>query len=228
MRAVVFDVGNTLLQINYVEIARALAARGYAVPQEAVYEAECHARLTLDGLHMAGAEAPPIFGEYFRALCMHLGLSWDRVTQAALDDLRAYDHQYSLWDEAIPWSHPTLQALQEAGYILGAVSNSDGSAARLLARHGLDRYLRFVIDSFVVGVEKPHPQIFDMALEHTGTAPEETAYIGDLYRVDIEGARGVGMHGILVDPIHVWHAVTCPKVSDLRHLPELLSRPHIP
>lgn len=224
IRALIFDVGNTLLQINIGEIARALTTRGYAVTPEAVYEAECYARLTLDDLHMAGTEVPHIFGKYFQSLCTHLRLPWDRVTQATLDDLGAYDRQYSLWDEAIPWSHPALQALQEAGYVLGAISNSDGSAARLLARHGLDRYLRFVIDSFVVGVEKPQPRIFGMALEHTGTAPQETVYIGDLYRVDVEGAHGMGMHGVLVDPIHAWHTVTCPKVSDLRQLPGLLQQ----
>lgn len=224
IRALVFDVGNTLLQINYAEIARVLTGHGYPVTPQQVHVAECHARLTLDDLHIAGTEAPRIFDEYFCSLCRHLGLPWNQATQQALDDLRTYDRHYSLWDEAIPWSLPTLQTLRRAGYRLGVISNSDGTAAALLARHGLDSYFRFIIDSCIVGVEKPDPRIFRMALEQTETAPRETAYIGDLYRVDVEGARGVGMPGVLVDPIQAWHTVTCPKVHDLRHLPALLER----
>jgi HAD superfamily hydrolase (TIGR01662 family) len=222
IRALLFDVGNTLLQINHTAIAEMLAAHGHAVTPEAVYEAECHARLTLDFLIMRGAEPANIFKGYFQALCAHLGLSWNRQTRAALDAIRAYDRQHSLWNQAVPWSQQALRALQEAGYFLGVISNSDGTVAELLARQGLDRFFKFILDSYIVGVEKPAPRIFRMALDYMQTAPQETVYIGDLYHVDVEGARGVGMHGILVDPVRAWRTVACPKIRNLRHLPSLL------
>jgi HAD superfamily hydrolase (TIGR01549 family) len=224
IRALIFDVGNTLLHINHTVLARALTAHGHAVTPEAVYAAECHARLTLDSLIIQGTNSDATFSGYFQALCAHLGLPWGRDTRAALDDIRAYDRRHSLWDQAIPWSQPTLQALEETGFLLGVISNSDGTAADLLARQGLDRFFRFIIDSCLVGVEKPAPQIFHLALEQTHTAPHETVYIGDLYRVDVEGARGAGMPGVLIDPMRAWQTVACPKVQDLRHLPPLLEQ----
>ncbi len=221
IRAVIFDVGNTLLHMNYTVIAEVLTACGYTVTSAAVYAAECYARPILDTLIIRGESSP--FTGYFQALCTRLGLPWDDKTRAALEAIRAYDRAHGLWDQALPRAHATLRTLQQAGYRLGVISNSDGSAASLLARQGLDRFFRFVLDSFLVKVEKPAPRIFQLALEHIGTAPQETVYVGDLYCVDVAGARGVGMHGVLLDPLAVWQTWPCPKVRDLQQLPSLLT-----
>ena len=222
IRAVLFDVGNTLLHINHTVMAQVLTAQGHPVRPESVYRAECQARLVLDDLTIDRPSTESPFQGYFRAVCTYLGIPWSPATQVALDELRAYDRRRQLWTQVVPWSHEILQTLRQAGYILGVISNSDGSVATLLANQGLDTFFRFILDSFLVGVAKPSPDIFHLALEHTGTAPHETVYIGDLYRVDVLGAQGIGMHGILVDPQRAWRAVSCHKIQHFQDLPALL------
>jgi putative hydrolase of the HAD superfamily len=105
--------------------------------------------------------------------------------------------------------------VREAGLGAGVISNSNGSARRILQSLGLARYLDFVLDSAEVGVEKPDPRIFRLALERAGVRPPEAVYVGDLYSVDVLGARGVGMPAILLDPGGHWGARDCPMAPDV-------------
>ena len=58
-----------------------------------------------------------------------------------------------------------------------------------------------MIDSQLVGVEKPDPRIFAIALERLGLAPADGLYVGDIYEVDVIGARRAGLDVILLDPM---------------------------
>ena len=98
------------------------------------------------------------------------------------------------------------------------VSNSNGSVEGLLDRLGLGASLAFVIDSAVVGVEKPDPRIFRLALARAGVEPGQAVYVGDLYSVDVIGARAAGIEGILLDPRGYWgprDCATAPTVADV-------------
>jgi putative hydrolase of the HAD superfamily len=95
------------------------------------------------------------------------------------------------------------------------ISNSDGSIERMITEQGLAPYFRFVLDSRVVGVEKPDPRIFHMALERAEVGPAEAVYIGDLYSIDVVGSRAAGLDAILLDPAGLWGHVDCPKARDL-------------
>jgi putative hydrolase of the HAD superfamily len=94
---------------------------------------------------------------------------------------------------------------------VGVISNSNRHRARSRPL-GLARHLDFVIDSFEVGVEKPDMRIFELALERAGVEPHQAAYVGDLYSVDVRGARAAGLQGILLDPGGHWGARDCPRV----------------
>ena len=95
------------------------------------------------------------------------------------------------------------------------ISNSNGSARTLLEGAGLGDELDFVIDSALVGVEKPDPRIFRLALEQAGVAPHEAVYIGDLYSVDVLGSRAAGLRSILLDPRGYWGERDCDCAPDL-------------
>ncbi|MGH7415222.1 MAG: HAD family hydrolase, partial [Candidatus Rokuibacteriota bacterium] len=69
--------------------------------------------------------------------------------------------------------------------------------------------LHFIIDSAVVGVQKPDPRIFHLGLREAGVAPAEAVYVGDLYSVDVLGARAAGLDGILLDPRGFWAPRDC-------------------
>ncbi len=126
---------------------------------------------------------------------------------------------------------PTLRTLQSQGYRLGLISNaSDGDDVRtLLANHCLTEYFDPILISAEVGMRKPHPHIFKMALTLCDTAPENTVMVGDTLEADILGARNAGM-------ISVWitqHANpdTCgadiqpdASAAALSELPDLLLR----
>ncbi|HUL01801.1 MAG TPA: HAD-IA family hydrolase, partial [Gemmatimonadales bacterium] len=98
---------------------------------------------------------------------------------------------------------------------LGVVSNSNGSVRALLAAAGLGDALDFVIDSGVVGVEKPDPRIFRLGVEQAGVAPHEAVYVGDLYSVDVLGSRAAGLGAILLDPRGYWGPRDCATARDL-------------
>ena len=80
-----------------------------------------------------------------------------------------------------------------SGVRTAVISNSNGSVRAILERLGLLPSLEFVLDSSAIGVEKPDPRIFRMALERSGLAPDEAVYIGDIYSIDVVGARAAGM-----------------------------------
>lgn len=95
------------------------------------------------------------------------------------------------------------------------VSNSDGTVEEILIKVGLSRYFFSVVDSHVVGYEKPDPRLFYHALKLSDAEPETTIHIGDLYHVDVIGARSAGLHAALLDPFGDWGDVDCPRFVDL-------------
>lgn len=68
---------------------------------------------------------------------------------------------------------------------------------RVLAAHGVDRHFRSLIFSDETGVSKPHPRMFERALDALGAAPADAVHIGDIERTDIAGAKAMGMRAIL-------------------------------
>ena len=108
----------------------------------------------------------------------------------------------------------------EAGLQLAVVSNSDGSVESSLVDQGLRSHFSAIFDSHVVGFEKPDPRIFERALEVCGAKPDRTLHIGDLYAADVVGARGAGVHPLLLDPFDDWGDVDCARLPDLTSLGE--------
>ena len=125
-----------------------------------------------------------------------------------------------LWRESTESTAPALERLKQHGLILGVVSNSDGRIEHAFELAGLRNYFDFFIDSFIVGVEKPDPRIFEFALERARVSREETAYVGDLYHIDVVAARKAGITPVLYDPYDLNPAADCLRV---RHLDDLLT-----
>ena len=82
---------------------------------------------------------------------------------------------------------------------------------------GLRPFFEFVLDSEVVGVEKPDPEIFLAATRRLGLEPASCVYVGDLYPVDYLGAIGAGMDAVLLDPLDL-HDGRAPAVRTLAEL----------
>ena len=83
-----------------------------------------------------------------------------------------------------------------------------------------DGLFETVVDSHLVGVEKPNPEIFRLALKRMSLRAESTLYIGDLPEVDVKGARSAGLSAVLLDRHDLYLEEAVPRV---RHLQDLLA-----
>ncbi|HEU5420150.1 MAG TPA: HAD family hydrolase [Streptosporangiaceae bacterium] len=116
-----------------------------------------------------------------------------------------------------------LAALAAGGYQLAIVSNSTGVVQRQLegcaicsvSGAGMTR-VAAVIDSFVVGVEKPDPRIFSFALDALQAEPARCVYVGDTVRFDVTGARAAGLYPVHLDPFGL-----CAADGDHAHITAL-------
>ena len=122
-------------------------------------------------------------------------------------------------------NRPVLKALSER-YRLGIVSNFYGNLEAVCESAGLRSFFKVMVDSHCVGVEKPDPAIFRVALERLGATPEKTVFIGDSLRRDREGARRLGMRFIWIAPQDVQAGQSErqaePAVADLRDVAKVL------
>ena len=212
IRAIFFDAGNTLIHMDYMAIAKALAGHGAHTSAADVQRAEWRARVRLDASFTAGTstESPDSGERYLRYLLDEVGMR-DAATVAALSAWRrGYNAPIGLWTEGEPDAEAALTLARARGLRTACISNSNGTVAGILEGLGLGRHLDFVIDSSVVGVEKPDPRIFRIALERAGVAASDAVYVGDLYSVDVLGARAAGLNAILMDPGACWGSRDCP------------------
>jgi putative hydrolase of the HAD superfamily len=217
LRALIFDAGNTLLRMNYDVIAAYLATRGHGVSPHQVREAELRARVRLDPHLAPGAstESRTTHERYLRYVLEGLGIEDDGEVESIGQWRRTYNPPIGLWDVADPDATAALSRVKAAGLIAGVISNSNGSVRSILEHTGLGRDLDFVVDSGVVGVEKPDRRIFEIALAEAGVPSDAAIYVGDLYSVDVLGARSAGLDAVLLDPRGYWAPRDCPLARDI-------------
>jgi putative hydrolase of the HAD superfamily len=132
----------------------------------------------------------------------------------------AMSENFELFEDALP----VLEELRAAGLRIAVVSNGIRDLTEFVAHHRLD--VDAVVDSRSHGRVKPHPTIFQAALDLLGVAAAEAVMVGDSLEEDVEGARALGMRAILVDRDDR-HPDVGERLSDLYGLPAALglSRP---
>lgn len=112
-----------------------------------------------------------------------------------------------LWRQVVNGSVQGLVALSASGVKLGVVSNSDGTVEQQLHQHGICQIGKgpgvpvvAVLDSAVVGVAKPDPAIFSVALHALDVEASRAIFVGDSFRFDVAGAANSGITGVHLDP----------------------------
>lgn len=207
-----FDAGNTLLFLDYVRMAEAVgAAVGLPLTGPRLASGVGAAARSMEQARATDRERATAFLE---ALFLEAGVPADRLAdvRATLEQLHLERH---LWSGIAADTHDALARLRAAGLRLGVVSNSDGRVEEALAAAGLRKYFDVVVDSTLAGVEKPDPAIFLPALQRLGVLPEEALYVGDLYDVDVVGARAAGIPAVLLVPANATPQPGCASVSSL-------------
>jgi HAD superfamily hydrolase (TIGR01549 family) len=212
LRAVLFDAGNTLLFLDYGRMAQAVGgAVGVPLTGPGLAKGAPAAAVRMEQPRDADRDRAAAF---FDTLFRDAGVPPDRLddVRATLERLHGERH---LWSGIAADTHESLARLKAAGFRLGVVSNSDGRVEEALRAAGLVCYFDVIVDSTLAGVEKPDPAIFRPALDALGVLPEEAVYVGDLYDVDVAGARAAGMAAILFTAPDAPDRAGCATVSSL-------------
>jgi len=212
IRAVLFDAGNTLVFLDYARLAQGVgSALGLSLTGA---DLAAHAPAASKAMERAGGSDQHRAAVYLEALFLLAGVPPERLTEVR-DCLARMHGEYHLWCAVRAGSSESLARLRAAGLRLGVVSNSDGRVTQALEAAGLRHHFDVVIDSALVGLEKPDPRIFRAALEALAVAPEEALYVGDLYEVDVLGAQAAGIRAILFDPPASETMPTCPTTNSI-------------
>ena len=203
LRAVFFDAGGTLVHVDYARVRRALQQTvGRAPETKALAEAEYAGRAAVEAAMVAdaGLRDGDRWQLHFVGALTSLGFTPDELRRAG-PEIRAEHERANLWTVVQPGAADALRSLRAAGLTVACISNSNGTVEALLSSVGLGAVLDFVVDSGVVGIEKPDPAIFRLALDRAGAAPSEAMHVGDLFPVDVVGARRAGIEAVLLDPL---------------------------
>lgn len=222
VETVLFDAGGVLLDLDYAFLKRLLDARHVATSVEQLSASESIARTTIDRRVREGGRSSEAWRDYFRILLTRVGAPPDG-TEEIIDTLAEAHHRVGLWTVAIEGAVATVRALKDAGHRLGVVSNAEGRVERDLDGAGYAGLFETVVDSHVVGVEKPDPQIFRIAMERMSVAPETAVFLGDVPSVDIAGARAAGLTPVLLDRHDLYTSIDVPRLRSIAELPQWIA-----
>ena len=212
------DAGGVLVYPNWTRVSETLGRHGVAVAATALRAAEPHAKKCIDSGDAVRATNDRQRGwTYFNLVLERAGVELTPATDAALAELHQY-HQHNLWETVGDEVRGALRQLRGFGLRLVVVSNANGTLHRAFARLGIADAFDAVFDSSDEGVEKPDPRFFRIALDRTGSRAETTTHVGDLYHVDVVGARSAGLGAIMLDEADLYAGCDCLRVRSLTDL----------
>jgi putative hydrolase of the HAD superfamily len=185
------DAGNTVVFLDHTRLARIAGEHGFATTADVLVRAEGQAKVALEEKrehHVAWSRAHVQAARGWAATVgtmLHAaGLPLDRVP-AMLDAMWLEHAARNLWSLVPEGLVDALAAVRAAGVRVAIVSNSEGQLEPLLVRLGVRGALDLVVDSGIVGVEKPDPRIFRIALDRFDVAPARALHLGDVYATDV-------------------------------------------
>jgi REG-2-like HAD superfamily hydrolase len=226
IKALLFDFFNTLSRYEppreqmYIDVC---ARHGIQLDMKQLNQSLPHAdtfyrdenhRLPVTGRPQKDQIA--FFITYIKLALKDAGIDVDeKICMEILQKMQTIKWQFKLFDDVLP----TLEKLKEHKYILGLISNVGQEAEKTFNDLGLLQYLDFYVTSFETGHDKPDPEIFLTALKKARIKANEAIYTGDSYEQDITGARGVGMHPVLIDRNNWFTEITdCPRIRNLSEI----------
>jgi putative hydrolase of the HAD superfamily len=162
---------------------------------------------------------PELFVGYTKRIIEGMGGRGARLDACASEIYREWAtcRHFSLYDDVMP----VLHDLADRGVKVGLISNSHRCLATFERYFELDGLIAGALSSSEHGYLKPHRSIFESALKLLGVSARESVMVGDSVEHDIEGARRVGMRGILVQRSLDPTSAQAPDVPVIRGLAEL-------
>jgi len=203
-KAVFFDAGNTLFKVHpsvgelYAQVAREYDAVFDAQTIENIFHEEWRRRSGNGHFTFSGSARKE-------------RIWWHDLVKAVFDQLGGiqkfeeyFDQLYELFAGESVWRlfpevSGVLEECNRRGVIFGIVSNWDSRLLQICDRLHLTPHLKFILASTIVGVSKPDPGIFRLALQHAGVTPQEAIHVGDSIEDDVYGARAAGIDALLIE-----------------------------
>lgn len=199
MKALGFDFGQTLAELDYEFVARRLSERG--VP----FDAQASAQNAKQAWLVYGAKKNDGHAEAWLAM-MAAQLTGGGIPHDRAQELSAWFWQeqpkHNLWRRPIPGMIELVSELKRAGTPIAIISNSEGHLAELVDELGWTPHFDVVVDSGRVGIDKPDPRIFTHACAALGVTNQELLHVGDAWEADVQGALGASASAVWFDREH--------------------------
>jgi putative hydrolase of the HAD superfamily len=226
------DLGGVVYLPDPIRIQRALAVVDAVADPSHLHRAHFHGIAALEtdqsavGHHGDGTSS---WRPYWRSYARVCGVD-DGGLDAAATALSQEMGLGGAWTHEIPGAREAVRDIAASGVAIVVVSNADGTVESQLRDHricqvgvGPGAAITAVLDSSVVGVAKPDPAIFRLALEVAGVPAERALMVGDTPAADIAGALAAGVRPVLVDPYELHTGVGCERIPSLAHLARALA-----
>jgi HAD superfamily hydrolase (TIGR01549 family) len=225
LRAVLFDVDFTLCrpgpELSAERYARIAARHGASLDVGRYDEAREAAALNLKR-HPELLHDDTIWHRFTEEIFVGMGGPEAIASECATEIEQGWEvsENFELFEDALP----ALEELRRSNLRIGLVSNGIRDLKEFVVHHRLD--VDAAVGSRAHGRVKPHPTIFQAALELLGVDATDAAMVGDSLEEDVEGARALGMRAILIDRDER-HPEVAERLTDLYGLPAALglSRP---
>jgi putative hydrolase of the HAD superfamily len=230
------DAGNTVIFLDHARLAdlvASLGVPGVTVDAATLVRTEGEAkRLAETGpmidvpwtfRHRPGAVA---WGKMVGTIVGRAGLPEANVSQL-LDRAWPAHELRNLWCRVPDGLGPALDAVRATGTKTAIISNSEGMLERLFTDLGILGHFDLVVDSGKVGIEKPDPRIFQVALDRFSVPASRALHLGDVFATDVLGARAAGIRHALIDPYGHYEGqhLEVPRVAGVVEVArEILSR----
>jgi HAD superfamily hydrolase (TIGR01549 family) len=222
-RTVFLDAGGVLVTPNWQRASEALARQGVVAAPATLASADPFVKQHLDVAPTVRSTNDRQRGFlYFDLILARAGIATSEATDAAMAELKAFNDLEGTWDVVAPDAVSTLRRLRDASCRLVVVSNTNGTLRRMFRRVGLEPWIDHVVDSSEEGVEKPDPRLFEIALERASASRGSTIHCGDIYQIDVVGARSAGISAVLIDSAGLYAHADCPRVSSLTEFADRL------
>jgi putative hydrolase of the HAD superfamily len=225
VKAVLLDLGGVFYLPDHERVLRALARLELEFERHRIDDAHYHGVAAIEEFREGDLS---VWHAYNRAYAQVCGVDADGIDDAAAVLVEEFGRG-GVWTRVIPGAREALQELDDLGVGLAVVSNADGTVEEQLRADGICQVgpgpgvpVSVVLDSTVVGVSKPDPAIFELALDALGVAPGDAWHVGDTPGADVDGARAAGVTPVLVDPLGLHADVGCVRVASLGEVPALV------
>jgi putative hydrolase of the HAD superfamily len=196
------DAGNTVIFLDHERLGRLLGG----IEPDVLVRAEGEAKRLAESGGLVDVDwtyetrpGAAAWGRMVATIAVSAGVP--RGEAGRLLDVVWRDHEVkNLWWKVPPGLGEALDEIRALGVKVAIISNSEGMLERLFRELDVLRHFDRVVDSGIVGFEKPDPRIFRVAFDAFGIEPAKALHLGDVFATDILGARAAGCRYGLVDP----------------------------